>query len=160
MMRHVIVPRRSVAIARPLPNLFGDFDRFFDEFWRGNGRAASREATPGARTPRTDYSVTDDEIRIRAEMPGLEEKEIDVSLEEGVLTIKGERVAESEEKDDEKGMQHMETYRGSFYRSVRLPAEVDEDGIVATYKNGILSVTLPKLPEAKPEVRSIPVTTS
>ncbi len=160
MMRHVLVPRRSVAIARPLPNLFGDFDRFFDEFWRGSGPTASREATPGARTPRTDYSVTDDEIRIRAEMPGLEEKEIDVSLEEGVLTIKGERAAESEEKDDEKRMQHMETYRGSFHRSVRLPAEVDEDAIVATYTNGILSVTLPKLPEAKPEVRSIPVTTS
>ncbi len=158
MMRHVLVPRRSVAIARPLPNLFGDFDRFFDEFWRGSGPTAARASTPGA--PRMDYSATDDEIRIRAEMPGLEEKEIDVSLEEGVLTIKGVRAAESEEKDDEKGVRHVETYRGSFYRSVRLPAEVDEDAIVATYKNGILSVTLPKLPEAKPEVRSIPVTTS
>ncbi len=160
MMRHVLVPRRSVALARPLPDLFGDFDRFFDEFWRGSGRAASREASPGALAPRMDYRVTDDEIRIRAEMPGLEEKEIDVSLEEGVLTIKGVRASESEEKDDEKGVRHVETYRGSFYRSVRLSAEVDEDAIVATYKNGILSVTLPKLPEAKPEVRSIPVTTS
>ena len=160
MMRHVLVPRRSVALARPLPDLFGDFDRFFDEFWRGSGTTASREATPGARTPRMDYSLTDDEIRIRAEMPGLEEKEIDVSLEEGVLTIKGERAEESEETDEEKGIQHVETYRGSFYRCVRLPAEVDEDAIVATYKNGVLSVTLPKLPEAKPEVRSIPVTTS
>jgi HSP20 family protein len=160
MMRHVIVPRRSVAIARPLPNLFGDFDRFFDEFWRGSGPTPSRESTPGALAPRMDYSVTDDEIRIRAEMPGLEEKEIDVSLEEGVLTIKGVRASESEEKDDEKGVRHVETYRGSFYRSVRLPAEVDEDAIVATYKNGILSVTLPKVPEAKPEVRSIPVMTS
>ncbi len=160
MMRTVLVPRRSVAIARPLPNLFGDFDRFFDEFWRGSGRAALPESTPDALAPRMDYSVLDDEIRIRAEMPGLEEKEIDVSLEEGVLTNKGVRASESEEKDDEKGVQRMETYRGSFYRSVRLPAEVDEDAIVATYKNGILSVTLPKLPEAKPEVRSIPVTTS
>ena len=160
MMRHVLVPRRSVAIARPLPNLFGDFDRFFDEFWRGSGPTAARASTPGALAPRMDYSATDDEIRIRAEMPGLEESDIDVSLEEGVLTIKGVRAAESEQKDDEKGVRHVETYRGSFYRSVRLPAEIDEDAIVATYKNGILSVTLPKLPEAKPEVRSIPVTTS
>ena len=55
---------------------------------------------------------------------------------------------------------HVETWRGSYYRAVRLPAEIDEDKVAASYKNGILHVTLPKLPEAKPEVRSIPVTTS
>ena len=76
-------------MARPFgAGLFTDFDRYFDEFWRGIGSPASREAKPGALAPRMDYSVTDDEIRIRTEMPGLEEKEIDLSLEEGVLTIK------------------------------------------------------------------------
>lgn len=160
MMRHLLVPRRSAAVARPVPGLFGDFDRFFDEFLSGFGSPLSREATPGALAPRMDYSVSDDEIRIRAEMPGLEEKDIDVSLEEGVLTIKGEHTEESEEQDEEKGYHHVETFRGSFFRAIRLPDEVKEDAISATYKNGILSLTLPKLPEAKPEVRSIPVSTS
>jgi HSP20 family protein len=146
-----------VTFARPLPSLFSDFDRFFDEFWHGTG-AAARRAIPGALAPRMDYSVTDDEIRIRAEMPGLDEKDIEVSLEEGVLSIKGCRAEESEEKN-EKGVQHVETWRGSFYRAVQLPAELDEDAIVATYKNGILSIRLPRHPEAKPEVRTIPVTT-
>jgi HSP20 family protein len=126
MTTHVLVPRRSARLARPLgAGLFGDFDRLFDEFWGSPGSAVSRAATPAALAPRMDYSETDDAIRLRAEMPGLDEKDIDVSLEEGVLTIKG-----------------------------------DEDAVEAAYKNGILTVTLPKRPEAKPEVRSIPVSTS
>ncbi len=72
MMRHVLVPRRSLALARPLPDLFGDFDRFFDEFFGGRGSPVSREAASGALAPRMDNSVTDDDIRIRAEMTGLE----------------------------------------------------------------------------------------
>lgn len=158
-MRHLLVPRSTAALARPFAGFagLGDFDRLFDDFWSG---FPARNAAPAAVAPRMDYSVTDDEIRIRAEMPGLEEKDIDVSLEEGVLTIKGSHEEEKDESDEEKGVHHVETYRGSFFRAVRLPAEVDEEKIAASYKNGILSVTLPKLPEAKPEVRTIPVTTS
>ena len=161
MTTHVLVPRRSARAARPLgAGLFGDFDRLFDEFWSAPGSLASRPATPTAVAPRMDYNESEDTIRLRAEMPGLDEKEIEVSLEEGVLTIKGEHVEESEGKDDEKGFQHVETYRGSFYRALKLPTDVDENAVLATYKNGILTVTLPKRPEAKPEVRSIPVSTS
>jgi HSP20 family protein len=161
MTTHVLVPRRSARLARPLgAGLFGDFDRLFDEFWGSPGSAVSRAVTPAALAPRMDYSETDDAIRLRAEMPGLDEKDIDVSLEEGVLTIKGEHAEERDEKDEEKGFQHVETYRGSFHRALRLPVEVDEDAVEAAYKNGILTVTLPKRPEAKPEVRSIPVSTS
>jgi HSP20 family protein len=140
--------------------LFGEFDRFFDEFLRGFGSPVSRVVAPNAVAPRMDYSETDEEITLRAEMPGLEENDIDVSLENGVLTIRGERSEEREEKDDEKGFHHVETYRGSFHRALTLPAEVQQDEVSATYKNGILTVTLPKVPAEEPEVRSIPVTSS
>jgi HSP20 family molecular chaperone IbpA len=104
MTTHVLVPRRSARLARPLgAGLFGDFDRLFDEFWGSPGSAVSRAVTPAALAPRMDYSETDDAIRLRAEMPGLDEKDIDVSLEEGVLTIKGEHAEERDEKDEEKG---------------------------------------------------------
>jgi HSP20 family protein len=105
-----------------------------------------------------DYRETETEIQVAAELPGLEEKDIQVSLEDGVLTIKGERAEETKEEDDE-GFSHVETFRGSFHRALRLNAEVDEDAVKASYKNGVLSVTLPKVPEVKPEVRTIPVTT-
>ena len=159
MRTQIFVPRPN-AMARPFAaNPFGDFDRLFDQFWRGFGAPVLRSATPDAHAPRMDYSIDDDEIRIRAEMPGLDEKQIEVSLEEGVLTIKGGHTGESEEKDEEKGYHHVETFRGSYRRAIRLPAEVDEDAVKADYKGGILTVTLPKLPEAKPELRTIPVTT-
>jgi HSP20 family protein len=92
-------------------------------------------------------------------MPGLDEKDIGVSLEERVLTIEGRRAAEREEEDAETGCRHVESFRGSFRRSLRLPVEVDENAVTAAYRNGVLSVTLPKRPELKPEARTIPVTT-
>lgn len=159
-MTHLPVPHKSAAVRPSAAGLFGDFDRLFDELWRGFGGPLSRGATSSALAPRMDYSVTDDAIRLRAEMPGLEEKDIEVSLEGGVLTIKGERSEERKEEDEEKGYHHLETFRGSFRRALRLPAGVDEDAVTASYKSGILSVTLPKLAEATPDVRSIPVTVS
>ena len=150
MNTHVLVPRRG-AFARPA---FGDFDRLFDEFWRGFGTPVTR----GATTPRMDVRETEDAFLLRAEMPGLDEKDIDVTIEDGVLTVKGTHGEESEEEQD--GVRHVETWRGSFHRAVKLPTDVDADAVGAVYKSGILTVTLPKLPEAKPEVRTIPVSTS
>lgn len=153
MNTHVLVPRRG-ALARPA---FGDFDRLFDEFWRGFGTPLVRGGATSPAVPRMDVTETDEAFELRAEMPGLEEKDIEVSIEGGVLTVKGTR---SEESDEESGgVRHVETYRGSFHRAVKLPADVDENAVSAGYKNGILTVKLPKTPEARPEVRTIPVTT-
>lgn len=158
MNTHVLVPRRN-ALARPV---FGDFDRLFDEFWRGfgtpNRTGGNANDAPSLAVPRMDVSETDEAFQLRLEMPGLEEKDIEVSVEDGVLSLKGNRAEESEEESN--GVRHVETYRGSFHRAVKLPADVDENGISAGYKSGILTVTLPKLPEAKPEARQIPVSTS
>jgi len=160
-MTHLIVPRarrRSPLSARrfPTPGLFADFDRFFDAFWGGEGMPATRDGAP-VFAPPLDYRETDEEIQVSAELPGIEEKDIKVSLEDGVLTIEAERANESDETD-ERGFRHVESLRGHFRRAVRLGAEVDESAVAARYKNGVLSVTLPKL--AGPEVRHIPVTTS
>jgi len=163
MSIHALAPRWSRPLARPVGaslfgDLFGDFDTLFAELSRGLG-VARRADLPATRAPRIDYSETPDEIRIHAEMPGLDEKDIGVSLEERVLTIEGRRAAEREEEDAETGYRHVESFRGSFRRSLRLPVEVDENAVTAAYRNGVLSVTLPKRPELKPEARTIPVTT-
>ena len=148
---HLLVPRRRVT---PLASFgWNDFDRVFDQLWNGAGTAArSAEASYAARI---DLTETDTELRVAAELPGLEEKDIQVSLEDGVLTIRGERTAEVK-NEDAKEIRHVETFRGKYERSLRLPAEVDADGVKAVYRNGILTVTLPKT--AHPQPRVIQVT--
>ena len=149
---HFLVPRRRVS---PLVSLgWSDFDRVFDQLWNGAGLTSARGEVSVA--PRVDFSESDTEFVIAAELPGVEEKEIQISLEEGVLTIRAERSAE--ESKDAQGVRHFETYRGKYERKLRLPSEVDADAVKAAYKSGILTVTLPKLPEVKPQVRVIPVT--
>ena len=149
-----LVPRRSAGAVASLA--WSDFDRMLDELWTGFGRPARVGAAASA--PRIDFTETDTEMTVSAELPGLEEKDIGVSLEDGVLTIRGERAAD--EQQDAKGVRYVESFRGVFERSLRLPAEVDADAVKAEYRNGILTVTLPKPPEAQPRVRTIPVTTS
>lgn len=158
MTTHVLVPRRSARAVRPVrTHWLGDFDRMFDDLWRGFGDRAMPVATPAILAPRIDYGETESEIRVAAELPGLAENDIEVSLEEGVLTIRGER-AEDATDDGATDFRHVETFRGNFQRSIRLSSDVDEEAVAASYKNGVLTVTLPKVAEPEPEVRTIPVT--
>jgi HSP20 family protein len=143
---HLLVPRRANSLAALG---WGDFDRVFDQLWKG-GFAANGNAVR-AYAPRIDFAETDSEIRVAAELPGIEEKDIHVSLDEGVLTIRGERTAEVK-NEDAKEVRHLESFHGKYERSLRLPAEVDADGVKAVYRNGILTVTLPKAPQAQPRV--------
>jgi HSP20 family protein len=160
MHTHLLVPRGTRRVAHParrhaFPGLFADFDRLLDAFW-GTGAPARRQRVDFA--PPLDYAETEEEIQLAVELPGLEENDIRVSLEDGVLSIEGERADErSEEKD---GFRHTESCRGSFRRRVRLAAEVDEEAVKAVYRNGVLNVTLPKVAQPGPEARTIPVTTS
>ena len=159
-MTHVFVPRKSTAIARrarPL-GLYHELDRIFDALWGGLSLPASGVRAPNAVTPRVDFSETDDEIRIAAELPGLDEKDIEVALDEGVLTIQGERRSEQEDADEEKGYRRRETYRGRFHRAIRLGSEVEEEAVKAVYKAGVLTVTLPKAAPVEPSARTIPIT--
>lgn len=104
-------------------------------------------------SPTSDVVETKDEIVIKAELPGLEEKDVDVEIEAGMLTIKGERQAEKE--TEEKGFRRMERSYGTFLRAFTLPTNVAPERITASFANGLLEVHLPKKEEAKP--RSIKV---
>jgi len=162
MTLHSLIPRRSVfraPVAHPGLRAFWpqEMDRFFDEAFRAFGNAPAAQAAGGF-APRIDVSESDEAYTVRADLPGLEEKDIQISLEQGVLTIQGK--LESEQEEERKGLRYAERARGSFLRTIELPAELDEAKVSASYKQGVLTVTLPKLPAPKPQSRSIPITTA
>jgi HSP20 family protein len=144
---------RELTVWRPFRELtpFGDFermrrdmDRMWDSFFEG-GTLRGEEGREWL--PSLDVAETKNEIVLKAEVPGLDPKDIDISLSDGLLTIKGEKKQEREEKEENYHL--VERSYGSFTRSIRLPNEVRSDKINASYKNGVLKVVLPKSEEAK-----------
>jgi HSP20 family protein len=141
-------------------------ERLFDDFGRGWGWSPfrspmfgmepfrGRELTWG-RAPIVDVAERENEYEITAELPGMEEKDIDLTVSDGVLTIKGERKEEKEEKN--KDYHISERRYGSFQRSFRLPDGVDDSRIDAKFKNGLLTVTLPKSAEAQKKSKKIEI---
>jgi len=125
------------------------WDRFLGETPFSRGRGA-------AWLPQVDVSESSHMIEISAELPGLEPGDVNVTIAGDMLTIKGEKKREREEKDEKRHF--VERYFGSFERSFRLPAEVQADKVEARFKNGILKVSLPKTEEAKEKEVKIQVT--
>jgi HSP20 family protein len=123
----------------------------FRQFRRPLASAETEGMTAWA--PAVDIYEREGEIVVEAELPGLDSKDIDVSVEEGMLTIKGQRKAEREVKEE--NYYRVERSSGYFRRSMRLPAEADEEKVNASYDNGVLTVTVPKEEPKKP--KSIPV---
>ena len=105
-----------------------------------------------------DVKETDKEIHIIAELPGIDEKDIDVSLSQNTLTIKGEK--KSEVEDNKEGYHRVERRYGSFHRSIPLPCEVNDEKIAAHFKKGVLTVQLPKTPQAQKVRKIIHITVS
>ncbi len=122
-----------------------DMDRLWDSFFEGGLRRRSEER--GEWLPALDVSETKNELVVKAEVPGMDAKDIDISLSDGVLTIKGEKKQEREEKEADYHL--VERSYGAFTRSIQLPREVQGDKISASYKDVILRITLPKSEEAK-----------
>jgi HSP20 family protein len=123
--------------ANPFTTLQREIDRVFDSFSRGFPSFGMTDLTPSM-----NVAETDKEIEISAELPGLEEKDVQLNVADGVLTIKGEKKAEKEEKD--KNYHLVERSYGSFSRSLRLPEGVNPDNIKASIAKGVLTVTVPK----------------
>jgi HSP20 family protein len=122
--------------------LRGMFDDFTTEW------PAFREpATMGQWAPSVDVYETQNDIVVKAELPGVEPKDVDVSFENNILTIRGERRMDDEIKED--NYHRVESSYGSFTRSFSLPTSVDENKVKAEFKNGILAITLPKREQAK-----------
>lgn len=143
----------------PLLNLQRDINRVFDDFWSRFDRSAGvSNGLLSVTGPRTDVTETDEAVDVSVELPGMDEKDIDVSLSDDVLTIRGEKKAEREE--EKKGYYLAERSYGSFYRSIPLPPGVDSEKAEAQFKKGVLTVTLPKTPEAQAKVRKIEVKAS
>jgi HSP20 family protein len=135
--------RSETPVARSL------FEEFFHDFPFGDSFMESR----GSWVPSVDVLEKDGNLILRAELPGMTEKQIDLKVEGNTLVLKGERKMESE---DNKGNYHrVESSYGTFSRSFMLPETVDIDKINADYKNGVLTITIPQKPEVKP--REIPV---
>jgi HSP20 family protein len=126
-------------------------DRLLEHFL---GEAAGPDFPGRTWEPRLDMSETKDTLTIKAELPGLDTKDLDVSVSGDVLTIKGERKQEKDEKDEQRHI--IERSYGAFMRMLRLPAPVAADQIKANFKNGVLTISLPKTEEAKQ--KAIPVT--
>jgi HSP20 family protein len=106
-------------------------------------------------TPRVDIAETDTEVQVAADLPGLDEKDVQVTLEENLLTIHGEKKVEHEEK--KKNYHLMERSYGAFQREIPLPAGIDTKKVKASFKKGVLQVTLPKLPDAQSRRQQIKV---
>lgn len=133
--------RHRAPVARPRQDLFHWFLEDFD--LPGFGTAE------GKWLPAFDVSETDDEVIVKAELPGMDVKDIDITMTDGLLTIKGERKMEKEDKRE--NYHRIERQFGSFSRSLNLGVSVKADSIDAGYKDGILTVTLPKAEETKPK---------
>jgi HSP20 family protein len=140
----------------PFLSLHREVNRLFDDVFRGFGSGLPTFRTGsafGAGWPSVEISDADKEIKVTAEVPGLEEKDIEVLLIDGVLTLKGEKRSETEHRD----RQFTERYYGRFERRIRLGVEVNEDRVDARFKNGVLTVTLPKTEKAQSQVKRIPI---
>lgn len=151
---------------RPFSSLRHDVDRLFEDFDRGFWRFPlgrpmfdiepiwQRELSWGA-TPAVDIVEKDSGFEVTVELPGMDEKNIDVKLSDGSLTIKGEKQEDKEEKKKDYYLQ--ERHFGSFERSFAVPEGVDTDKIQASFKKGVLTLTLPKKPEAQKPAKKIEV---
>ena len=133
---------RGVARRDPFPfgSLHREIDRLFEDFARGFPTFRSAEVP--SLVPSMDVTESDKEIEITAELPGLEEKDVQINLADNVLTIRGEKKAEKEQK--EKDYHLVERSYGSFSRSLELPAGIDPEAVNATIDKGVLKVTVPK----------------
>jgi HSP20 family protein len=140
----------------PVRTLQGEMNRLFEDFSRGFELAPlGGFAEGGAFAPDLEVEEDDDEIRIRVELPGVEEKDVDVSLRDGQLSVRGEKREERSGKEG--GERWTECRYGSFVRAIPLPCEVEEDRVEASFKRGVLTVTLPKTAESRRANRRIEV---
>ena len=149
----LLVPLRdNGALPHPAFGLFGlhrEIDRLFSDFAQSGGRNGGMADL----VPNIDISETDKAIEVSAEMPGLERKDVEISIEDDALTIRGEKTMEDGQKD--KNVRHSERSYGVFMRVLRLPPGVDPTSVEATMSNGVLKITVPK--PAKPEPKKIEI---
>lgn len=123
----------------------GELDRMFNEMFNG-GSLLNSETTW---SPRADVHETDDKFVVNLDLPGIDKNDVKVKFEDNTLIVSGERKFES--KEDGKSYHHVERVYGNFTRQIALPKDVDGQKITASFKNGVLEISLPKVEEVKPK---------
>ncbi|HEY9785786.1 MAG TPA: Hsp20/alpha crystallin family protein [Candidatus Obscuribacterales bacterium] len=155
------VPVRKEDSATEYPSFFSlqqDINRVFDNFFRTfeSGMMSPFWDSPsGAFQPRVEVKETDNDLHISFELPGLDEKDLDVSITDDALSVSGEKREEKEENTS--GYYRMERTYGSFRRQIPFPCPIDKDKAEATFKRGVLTVKLPKAANAREHVKRITI---
>jgi len=149
-------PERTSGGENPIAALQEDMNRAFESFWHRferpfNGAGLAWDGS----SPRSDVVETDDGVEVTVELPGLEQKDVEVTLTADMLMVKGEKKIERQDK--KKGYYLSERSYGAFHRSVALPPGVDTEKAEATFKNGVLTVKLPQSAEAKAKTKRVEV---
>lgn len=153
-----LIPRRQETNRNPFTDLLDiqkEMNNLFNSFSLSRWGDREHGLLESSWAPAIDVHDSKDHIVVKADLPGLKKEDIDVSVQEGTLVIRGEKKEEAERK--EKGLIRTERFYGSFYRAVSLPTAVDDTKVKAAYKNGVLELTLPKKEEAKPKQIKIDV---
>ena len=154
MARNPLTPFRSggglLGGGDPFLSLHREMNRLFDDAFRGAPAAAGQGSGAGSFVNALmNVSETDNEVRITAELPGVTEWDIDVSLDDDVLTIRGEKKFERTEGGEKESFHFVERSYGTFQRAVRLPFPINPDQVRASFENGVLTVSLPKTAQAE-----------
>lgn len=166
MARRSFLPsiRRRGEVAKreedyPFYSLQREMNRLFDDFFHGFEVEpfSELEARFAGFTPNIDVREDDENYTVRAEIPGMAEKDVEVQVSEDTITIKGEK--KEEEEDKGKDYYCMERSYGSFHRTIRLPGNINREAVDASFKNGVLTITLPKIGEEKAKTKKIPIKT-
>ena len=133
---------------------FFDLDKFFENFWSPSRREDAR--VQGFFSPRVDVHEKDDRYEITAELPGVKKEDLNVTLENGVLTLEAETSQEDKEEQEGRIIRQERRY-GKFLRSFNLGSNVHEEDVSATFKDGVLTLKAPKVPEQVPPRRRIDI---
>jgi HSP20 family protein len=148
---------RSVATQRfseegdPFLSLHREMNRIFDDFARGFSLGLPTRVSGAGGWPNVEVRETDKEVEVVAELPGIDQKDVELSLADGVLMLKGEKKSESNTA------LYSERWHGRFQRALQLGPDVDPEKVDATFKNGVLTITLAKRPEARRQVKQIAI---
>jgi HSP20 family protein len=132
-------------------SLHREIDRLFDDFTRGGLGASAGMPAQTNLIPSIDVTESDNEIQVSAELPGLERKDVEISIDDDLLTVRGEKKVESKEGDKDKNYHVAERSYGVFVRGIQLPAGIDPSKIEATMSNGVLKIRIPKPAKSEPK---------
>jgi HSP20 family protein len=138
----------------PFLALSRNMNRLLDDFTRGFGVSMPGRFGPSEAWPHVEVRESDKDVTVVAELPGMDEKDIEVSLHDGLLTLKGEKKSESTSPV------YTERWHGQFQRSLQVGPDVNPEQIGASFKNGVLTVTMAKRTDAQQQVKRIPITSA